>query len=139
MSLLQQIYDWVHSRKVSAKEIAIRIDKKPETLNREINPHDDGAKLGVTTLMAMMKTTGSSAPLAYMAAMMGLRLVDIDGADPDKTSIHAELCDDIPALAAYHESILDGEPVQEVHALLMVAIRELEENFILYRDGQKAA
>lgn len=56
------------------KELAEKIGKPYPTLLRELNPYDKGAKLGVETLLEIMKVTGNIAPLVYMAEEMGYEL-----------------------------------------------------------------
>lgn len=57
-----------------AKDIAKAIGKPYSTLLREVNPYDAGAKLGVETLLQVMKCTGDTRPLEYMASQLGYRL-----------------------------------------------------------------
>ena len=49
--------------------------KAYSTLARELNPNDDGAKLGALTLFMLMLTTGDHAPLKDWADRLGYRLV----------------------------------------------------------------
>ncbi|MGE4290666.1 MAG: phage regulatory CII family protein [Desulfovibrio sp.] len=58
-----------------AKVIAEEIGKPYSTMLREANPFDTTAKVGVETLMDLMKATGNLAPLRYMAAKFGFDLV----------------------------------------------------------------
>lgn len=57
-----------------AHELAKEIGKPYSTLLRELNPYDRGAKLGIETLMHIMKCTGNVSPLEYMAEQMGYHL-----------------------------------------------------------------
>ena len=63
---------------VSARDLAAKLKKPYSTLMREVNPYDTGAKLGADTLLEMMAETGKTAPLEYMAARLGFKLVRID-------------------------------------------------------------
>ena len=58
----------------SARDIAQAVGKPYSTLLREVNPYDTGAKLGVETLLELMRVTGSLAPLRYMAQELGCTL-----------------------------------------------------------------
>lgn len=57
------------------KAIAFQVSKPYSTLLRELNPYDKGAKLGVETLLDLMRVTQNYQPLHYMAQEMGFTLV----------------------------------------------------------------
>ena len=79
--LTQIVHTMVLDSPVPAKALAKEIGKPYSTLLREVNPYDTGAKLGVETLLQLMKTTGNPEPLEYMASQMGYRLERIMSAD----------------------------------------------------------
>lgn len=58
-----------------AKVVSEEIGKPYSTMLREANPFDTTAKVGVETLMDIMRVTNNPAPLRYMAEMMGYDLV----------------------------------------------------------------
>lgn len=58
-----------------AKHVASEIGKPYPTLLREINPFDNGAKIGVESLTPLMKAADSLKPLEYLAKQMGCALV----------------------------------------------------------------
>lgn len=58
----------------SAKQVAREIGKPYSTMLREANPYDVTAKVGVETLLDIMRATGDPAPLAYMARVLGYEL-----------------------------------------------------------------
>lgn len=60
-----------------AKQLAAEIGKPYSTLLREVNPFDKNAKLGVETLLQIMKLTRNIAPLNFMAQEMGYTLVPV--------------------------------------------------------------
>ncbi len=60
--------------RLSAREIAARLNKPYPTLMRELNPYDTGAKLGVETLMEILRVTRNVEVLRYMAKELGYRL-----------------------------------------------------------------
>ncbi len=62
---------------IGAKTVAQKIGKPYSTLLRELNPHDDGAKLGAETLMHIMAVINDIAPLKSMAKTFGYELVPI--------------------------------------------------------------
>jgi len=73
------INDMVEESGRKKSEIAADMGKPLSTLSREISPYDEGAKLGVADLLPLMNACGSVAPLEWLAAARGLRLVPIDG------------------------------------------------------------
>ncbi|MDR2892021.1 MAG: amino acid-binding protein [Deltaproteobacteria bacterium] len=60
--------------KKPAKLLAQEIGKPYSTMMRELNQYDDKAKLGVETLMDIMKATGDVTPLQVMAEQLGYEL-----------------------------------------------------------------
>lgn len=58
-----------------AREIAQEVGKPYPTLMREINPDDNGAKVGVDGLIPLMRATDSIQPLTFLANAMGFLLV----------------------------------------------------------------
>ncbi len=60
-----------------AKQLAAELGKSYSALLREVNPFDKNAKLGVETLMQLMKATKNVAPLHFMAQEMGFMLVPV--------------------------------------------------------------
>jgi hypothetical protein len=75
MRLARTIHSTILESPLPAKVIAKQLNKPYSTLLREINPYDDGAKLGIETLLQIMKITGDTAPLAFIANELGLELV----------------------------------------------------------------
>lgn len=76
--VLKSVHELVTQGKMPAKSIAIAIGKPYQTLMREINPDDLGAKLGVETFMAIIETTGDPTPLNVMVQEIGYRLALVD-------------------------------------------------------------
>lgn len=72
--LTQQI---VLEGKKQAKDIATAIGKPYSTLLRELNPFDGQAKLGVETLLEIMRVTQNVEPLKLMAESLGYELVGV--------------------------------------------------------------
>jgi hypothetical protein len=60
-----------------AKDIAAAIGKPYSTLLRELNPFDGQAKLGVETLVEIMRVTQNVEPLKLMAEALGYELVGV--------------------------------------------------------------
>lgn len=74
-SLTEMAQTAVLTSDIPTREIAERAGKKYSTLLRELNPYDEGAKLGPDTLLAVMEITGDITPLEYMAKRLGLTVV----------------------------------------------------------------
>lgn len=118
------------------KAIAAELDKAPSTLYEELLPtvnRPNQGKLGVEDGLSIMAITGDVRPLEYMASSLGYRLVSLADVCPDKPTLPEELLDDIPALAAYHDAIRQGLPVEAVNAVLQLVIKDLEQDFVAYR------
>lgn len=69
------IHSTVLENSIPAKVLAKKIGKPYSTLLREINPYDQGAKLGVETFMDIVKITGDITPIEYIANELGFELV----------------------------------------------------------------
>jgi hypothetical protein len=76
-SLTEIIHELVVSGPVPAKAVAEAIGKPYNTLLRELNPEDAGAKVGVELLVPLMRTTGSLEPLHHLAQVMGCALIEL--------------------------------------------------------------
>lgn len=74
-NLLKTIHSMVLKNDMPTKALADEIGKRYSTLLRELNPKDDGAKLGAETLLKIMQQTGDIHPLAYMANLLGYDIV----------------------------------------------------------------
>jgi hypothetical protein len=75
MELTRIVHTSILESPIPAKVIAKKINKPYSTLLREVNPYDEGAKLGVETFLDILKITGDTAPLEYIANELGLELV----------------------------------------------------------------
>lgn len=76
--VLKSVHRLVLNGNMPARSIAIAVGKPYQTLMREINPDDLGAKLGVETFMAIIEATGNSTPLSVMVQELGYRLVPVE-------------------------------------------------------------
>ena len=68
------VHELVLNNPLPAKALAKEIGKPYSTLLREINPYDGGAKLGVETLLEIMRLTGNVEPLMFMARELGYNI-----------------------------------------------------------------
>lgn len=124
---------------IPVKQIAEEIGKPYGTLQRELNPHDDGAKLGIMELLPIMRVTDSTRPLEHLASRMGYRLEKIDAVEPDKDSVEAELLDNRHVLQQWDELVLAAKrgdiTIEEFRSrkpsVEMEIAREIQEDSVL--------
>lgn len=76
-TVTKMVQDVVLNGPMEAKEICDRIGKPYSTLLREINPFDSRAKLGVETFLDIVRVTGNSDPLIFLARELGHGLVPL--------------------------------------------------------------
>lgn len=112
-----------------------RAAKSHNTLYRELNPEDPGAKLGFLDGVLLMQATGNYTPLSLAANKLGLRLVP-DGAAPDHDSVQEECLDDYAALTLFTQSVRGGDHPGVVRQAADKAIREIEETLTAYIMNQ---
>lgn len=75
-NLISAVHDLVLESGLGAKNIAAAVGKPYSTLLREVNPFDDGAKLGAETLVDIMRVTGNIQPLEHIAEQFGYAQAD---------------------------------------------------------------
>lgn len=73
--LAEMMHDLVLESPTPARDLARGVGKPYSTLLREVNPYDTGAKLGMETMLDLMKLTGNVSPLNYMAQTLGYSIV----------------------------------------------------------------
>ena len=73
--LSKLIHAMILDSPVPVKVLAKRIGKPYSTLLREVNPYDEGAKLGVETFVQIVKATGNTSPIEFIARELNLELV----------------------------------------------------------------
>lgn len=69
------IHSVILDSSIPPKALAQQIGKPYSTLLREVNPYDEGAKLGVETFIDILRITGDIAPVEYIANQLGLAVV----------------------------------------------------------------
>lgn len=135
-SLLEVIRDDVFSGEKPAKAVAEEIGKPYRTLMRELNDADEGAKLGVDMLIPIMNSTGSLAPLRYLAHRMKHRLVSMANPVPDKQTLAEECMDDYPSLVALHRALESGASESEIAAKKHALFDEIEQSIAKALEGR---
>lgn len=144
--LSEVISDLVHESGLPLKAIAAEIGKPYTTLYRELDANDEGCKLGVDTMLLLIRAChmdGSMlgswppktppAPLMWLASKCGFKCVPIS-CEPNHDSVERELLDDHEALAAMQMEIRKGKiPPGRIAALARAAQTEIEETVEQYR------
>ena len=74
LELIRAIQQSILEGAKPAKLVSQEIGKPYSTMLREVNPFDTSAKIGVETLMDIMRSTGNIAPLRIMAKELGYTL-----------------------------------------------------------------
>ncbi len=85
-NVIKVVQDAVLEGPLPAKVVAQEIGKPYSTLLRELNPFDENAKLGVETLIKIMKVTRSVEPLRFMAEELGYVLAPNPNRSADATA-----------------------------------------------------
>ncbi|WP_035105646.1 phage regulatory CII family protein [Desulfohalovibrio reitneri] len=71
----------VERHRGKARTIAAKIGKPYPTLMRELNPWDQGAKLGADTFVEILKQTRDADTLAYIAKELGYSISPLEQSD----------------------------------------------------------
>lgn len=121
------------------KGISADIGKPLSTLQRELNPHDDGAKLGVDTLFPLIRSCcgdnpgEAPEPLVWLCKRLGFEPVKIGTVEPNADTIERECLESVQSVSAVHAAIMEGKHPHEVEGLIMSAKKDLDQDGTLYR------
>ena len=75
VELARIIHSVILDSPIPAKVLAKQVGKPYSTLLREANPYDSGAKLGIETLVELLKLTGDTRTIEYIANELGYDIV----------------------------------------------------------------
>lgn len=125
------IYD---SPKLPLKQVAADLGKPYFTLTRELNPDDDGAKLGADLLLPIMRLTGDIRPLEWLASRLGYALVPEDQIQPDRESWQGEHVQDTQRFGEMSALMDEGAVPARVDAARDALIHEIAETAKRYRE-----
>ena len=121
------------------KAVAAEIGKGYSTLYRELDAQDEGAKLGVDTLLPLIRACVPSPfrvpppPLIWLNSKCGFKAVPL-APEPDHADIRDEALDDTHALAAFQQALRSGNtPPAEVVTLARALQTEIDETVEQYR------
>ena len=129
------IYD---APKLPLKAVAAEIGKPYATLTRELNPDDEGAKLGADLLLPIMRVTGDVRMLEWLADKLGYMLLRKDDVHPDQPSWPLEHAQDTQHLGEMARLMATGAAPEEVQRLGARAIQDIEETVVRYAKDHDA-
>ncbi|WP_302554098.1 phage regulatory CII family protein [uncultured Bilophila sp.] len=117
------------------KAIAAEIGKPYPTLKRELNPADDGAKLGADVLLGIMRSCGSIAPLEWLADRLGYVVRRKGWSEPDRASWGEEMADVQDATGEMASRMLRHEHPSLVHNASDLVKIQLDQACTKYERG----
>ncbi len=121
------------------KAIAAEIGKGYSTLYRELDSSDEGGKLGVDTLLPLIRSCLAMpfktppAPVIWLNSKCGFKSVPLH-AEPDSPNVLEEVMDDLHAAHEFEEALRDKKNPPSVIASLARAFQaEIDETVEQYR------
>lgn len=121
------------------KAIAAEIGKGYSTLYRELDANDEGGKLGVDTLLPLMRAClefppkNPPAPLIWLNSKCGFKAMPLC-AEPDHGDVREEMLDDMQCMAAFQKAVREKRlKPSEVVALAREMQIEVEQTLEQYR------
>nr|DAF89939.1 MAG TPA: regulatory protein [Siphoviridae sp. ctwHj1] len=119
------------------KAIAAEIGKPYPTLKRELNPADDGAKLGADALLGIMRSCGSIAPLEWLADRLGYVVRRKGWAEPDRSSWGEEMADVQEAIGEMASRMIRREHPSLVDNASELVKIQLDQACTKYEEGRQ--
>lgn len=89
--LLDMLHEAPERAGVSIKQVAQSMGKEPKTLARELNPDDDGAKLGVVDFAFLCAETRDCEALDYIETALGRVAFSLPPATAGASELHRTL------------------------------------------------
>lgn len=123
---------YVHDGKMALKAVAAAVGKPYATLAREMNPDDDGAKLGADLLLPLMQATGDIRPLEWLAHRMGYALLKKGEIKPDSPTWEGEHAQDSAIMGEMVEAMIAGEPAEVIYRIVRKLTKDLSETAVQY-------
>lgn len=121
------------------KAIAAEIGKGYSTLYRELDATDEGGKLGVDTLLPLIRACihmpfkSAPAPVIWLNSKCGFKAVPLCSI-PDHADVRDEALDDLHALDEFQQALRDKRNKPAVIAMLARALQsEIDETVEQYR------
>lgn len=128
------------------KAIAAEIGKGYSTLYRELDANDEGGKLGVDTLLPLIRACAHGrttfktppAPLVWLCSKCGFKAVPLK-AEPDSPDVREEALDDVKALSNFQQVLRDPENPPAIIAMAGRTVQaEIDETIEEYRREWEA-
>lgn len=123
---------YVHDGGMPLKAVAAAVGKPYPTLTRELNPDDDGAKLGADLLLPLMQATGDIRPLEWLAGRMGYALRKNGDIQPDRPTWTEEHAQDSALMGELTAAMLKGDDVASVQGIARRLIADIEQTVEQY-------
>lgn len=123
---------YVHDSNLPLKALAAAVGKPYPTLTRELNPDDDGAKLGADLLLPLMQATGDIRPLEWLAGRMGFALRKKGDIQPDRPTWAEEHAQDSALMGELTAAMLAGVDVASVQGIARRLIADIEQTVEQY-------
>lgn len=82
-ALMKAIREQLDASGVPLSVFATRLGKDVGHVSRQLNPYDEGGKLGAVDLPALCRVIGSDGPLRVLAGVLGRVVVAPGGCDPE--------------------------------------------------------
>lgn len=121
------------------KAIAAEIGKGYSTLYRELDPNDEGGKLGVDTLLPLIRACipapfkSAPTPVIWLNSKCGFKAVPLH-AEPNSPNVLEEVMDDLHAAHEFEKALRDKRNHPSVIAALARAFQaEIDETVEQYR------
>jgi|GEM_PF-2028243 len=122
------------------KAIAADVGKGYSTLYRELDANDEGGKLGVDTLLPLIRAClgpggykSPPAPVLWLNSKTGYKAVPLDSV-PDREDVRDEVLDDLKRCNEFWQAARDMRlPPERVLPLCRAAQEELEQTMEQYR------
>lgn len=138
MSLLDAVNLMVQRSGLPEKAIASIIGKALSTLQRELRPEDEGAKLGVETLLPLVvaccgpSPEEAPEPLIWICHRLGFEPHRFGYAEPDAPTVDRECLQSVQAMAVAHKLMMEETHPDIVAAALDRAKVELDQDLTSY-------
>lgn len=139
MTLTEAVNVMISKSGLPEKALSADIGKPLSTLQRELNPNDEGAKVGIETLYPLIRACCGESPeeapepLVWLCRRLGFEPMPFGYAEPNSPSIEKECMESMQAISKAHGAILAEADPKEVDALILQAKLDLDQDATLYR------
>lgn len=120
------------------KAIVADVGKNYNTFMRELNPNDEGAKIGVEMLYPLIvaccgqNPKEAPAPLLWLCHRLGFEPLPFGFSEPGASTVEAECMESVQSVAAAHKAIMEKKSPAEVFAAVAFAKNDLDQDATIY-------